>query len=201
MSIDEGYIKYRSYWTEGLAPDREAASELNDWRRRLFAAGLVGHYPELNVGYGNISMRANNPGQFLISGTQTGHIEQTTEQHYSLVTDYDIAANEVRCTGPVQASSEAMTHAAIYELDPAIGAVVHVHSKSLWEKHLNHLPTTISDIGYGTPEMAHEFQRLYEETAFRTDGIAVMGGHEEGLIAIGRSLQEATLKIMFLLEA
>lgn len=201
MSIDEGYIKYKSHWTQGLAPDRDAAEELNESRRLLFAADLVGHYPDLNVGYGNISMRAKTPGQFLISGTQTGHIEETTEQHYSLVTDYNIAANEVRCTGPVQASSEAMTHAAIYELDPSIGAVVHVHSKPLWEQHLNQLPTTRSDIGYGTPEMAREFQRLYEETRFRTDGIAVMGGHEEGLIGIGKSLRDATAKIMSLLEA
>ncbi len=198
MTIDEGYIKYQSHWSAGPAPSIEAARHLDDSRQLLFAAGLIGHYAELNIGFGNISIRFGAPGQFLMTGTQTGHIENTTEQHYSLVTDYDIARNEVSCAGPVQASSEAMTHAAIYELDAKIGAVVHVHSKALWGQYLNKLPTTSSHIGYGTPEMALEFQRLYEETAFRTEGIAVMGGHDEGLISIGESLQQATAKILSL---
>ena len=93
-----------------------------------------------------------------------------------------------------------MTHAAIYELDASIGAVVHVHSLALWDRHLNKLPTTDRTIGYGTPEMAREFQRLYEETAFRSDGLAVMAGHEEGLIGIGESLEQATAKILSLLD-
>ena len=199
MTIDEGYIKYKSHWTAGPAPSIDAARQLDKSRHLLFAAGLIGHYEELNIGFGNISIRFGAPGQFLITGTQTGHIERTTQQHYSLVTRYDIARNEVNCEGPVQASSEAMTHAAIYELDAKIGAVVHVHSKALWDRHLNKLPTTSSTIGYGTPEMAQEFQRLYEETAFSEKGIAVMGGHEEGLISNGESLQLATSKALDLL--
>ena len=201
MTIDEGYIKYKSHWSPGPAPDIEAAQHLEASRSLLFTAGLIGHYEDLNIGFGNISTRFGAPGQFLITGTQTGHIGQTTEEHYSLVTAYDIAANEVWCTGPVQASSEAMTHAAIYELNPGIGAVVHVHSKTLWDRHLDKLPTTNNEIGYGTPEMAREFQRLYDESAFGTDGIAVMGGHEEGLIAIGASLEQATAKILSLQDA
>ncbi len=200
MTIDEGYIKYQSHWSPGEAPSAAVACQIEETRRPLFEAGLIGHYEEHNVGFGNISVRCGAPGQFLITGTQTGHIEQTTEQHYSLVTSYDIARNEVTCSGPVQASSEAMTHAAIYELDAAIAAVVHVHSRSLWDRHLNRLPTTNVDIGYGTPEMAQEFQRLYSETVFCTQGIAVMGGHDEGLISFGISLQQATIRILSLLQ-
>jgi ribulose-5-phosphate 4-epimerase/fuculose-1-phosphate aldolase len=200
MTIDEGYIKYQSHWSPGPAPSIEAARLLDQSRRRLFAARLIGHYEDLNVGYGNISIRFGAPRQFLITGTQTGHIAQTNELHYSLVTDYDIEGNEVHCTGPVKASSEAMTHAAIYELDASIGAVVHVHSLALWDRHLNKLPTTDRTIGYGTPEMAREFQRLYGETAFRSEGLAVMAGHEEGLIGIGESLEQATAKILSLLD-
>ena len=198
MTLDEGYIKYRSYWSSGPAPDFAAASLLEKWRRPLFAAGLVGHYEELNIGFGNLSTRSGEPGQFLITGTQTGHIECTTADHYSLVTSYDIDRNEVICTGPAQASSEAMTHAAIYELDPSINAIVHVHSKSLWEQYLHVLPTTDSAVTYGTPEMAIEFGRLYRESEFGSDGIAVMGGHEDGLISVGDSLEQATSKILTL---
>ena len=200
MTLDEGYIKYQSHWTPGPAPDATAARMLEEWRSPLFAAGLVGHYEELNIGFGNISVRCTEPGQFLITGTQTGHIEHTTAEHYSLVTGSDISRNEVFCTGPVQASSEAMTHAAIYELDSSIAAIVHVHSKPLWNQHLNVLPTTDSAVTYGTPEMAREFARLYRESAFGSEGIAVMGGHDEGLISIGGSLEQSVRKLLTLAQ-
>ena len=200
MTFDEGYIKYQSRWSPGPAPDAAAASLLEEWRRPLFAAGLVGHHDELRIGFGNLSTRSGEPGQFLITGTQTGHIARTTAEHYSLVTAFDIDRNEVSCTGPAQASSEAMTHAAIYALDPSINAIVHVHSKPLWNQYLHVLPTTDSGVTYGTPEMAAEFGRLYYESAFGSDGIAVMGGHDEGLISIGESLEQAATRILTLTE-
>ena len=195
---DEGYIKYQSRWSPGPAPDVTAALQLEKWREPLLAAGLIGHYEALNIGFGNLSIRSGEPGQFLITGTQTGHIEHTTAEHYSLVTRYDIDRNEVFCTGPAQASSEAMTHAAIYELDPSIDAVVHVHSKPLWDEYLNVLPTTNCAVAYGTPEMAREFRRLYRESKFGSEGIAVMGGHDEGLISIGETLEQAATRILTL---
>ncbi len=194
--IDEGYTKYRVDWQRD-APAAEAdVAALNAWRRRLHAAGLVGHDRVHDVGYGNISVRAGDG--FLISGTQTGHIAQTDARHYSRVTAYSVADNHVTCRGPVQASSEALTHAAIYELDPAIGAVVHVHSRALWTRYKDVLPTTGASIPYGTPEMAREFQRLYRETALATDGVAVMAGHDDGLIAYGRDIEEGARRILAL---
>ena len=111
-------------------PDPAAAKKLDEWRQKLYAAGLIGEYVEERIGFGNISIRSADHGQFLITGTQTGNLATTTEEHYSLVTSYDIAGNKVWCSGPLQASSEAMTHAAIYELDPAIGAVGCLSSRS-----------------------------------------------------------------------
>lgn len=196
--LDEGYIKYESHWTQGVLPDPFAARRLDEWRQKLYDKGLIGEYVEEGIGFGNISIRADAHRQFLITGTQTGHLAMTTEDHYSLITDYDIAGNKVFCTGPLQASSEAMTHAAIYELDPAIGAVVHVHSRTLWDKLLDKLPTTDPDVGYGTPEMAEEFRRLYAETAFCENGIAVMAGHDEGLVSFGNTLAEASERVLAL---
>jgi len=198
MTLDEGYIKYRSHWSPGPAPDIAATTLLEKWRSPLFVAGLIGHYDELNIGFGNISVRSPEPGRFLITGTQTGHIEHTTAEHYALVTGFDIGRNEVFCSGPVQASSEAMTHAAIYLLDSSIGAIVHVHSKALWDQHMNALPTTEAAVSYGTPEMAGELKRLYRESRFGSVGIAVMGGHSEGLISIGESLELAATRILTL---
>ncbi|MDH3265593.1 MAG: class II aldolase/adducin family protein [Gammaproteobacteria bacterium] len=196
MTADEGYIKYVSDWTPGPDADPAAATELEAWRRPLHDAGLVGYYADLGIGFGNISIRGNAARQFIISGTQTGHLQTTNGSHYALVTDYDIEKNRVSSTGPVEASSESLTHAAIYELDAAINGVVHVHSKLLWSALLNQIPTTDASVAYGTPEMAREFARLCHETDFAETGIAVMAGHEEGIISIGASLQEAAMRVL-----
>ena len=122
MMLDEGYVKYESHWTQGPATHVNAAKELDTWRRPLYEAGLIGEYVEHGIGYGNISMRRGTSNLFLITGTQTGHLPVTDERHYSLVTDCDLRSNIVHCSGPIQASSEAMTHGAIYALGDAIGS-------------------------------------------------------------------------------
>ena len=198
MTIDEGYIKYDSRWTRGPAPDADIVASIERWRKPLHAAGLVGHYAELGVGYGNLSVRAGEHGQFIITGTQTGHLVETGPEHYALVTDTDIPANTVWSTGPVNASSEAMTHAAIYALSPGIGAVVHVHSAALWQRFRDVLPTTHRDVPYGTPAMADELTRLWSEDRFRNDGLAVMAGHDEGLVSIGSDICEAAERVLAL---
>lgn len=198
MTIDEGYIKYDSRWTPGPAPDAAIVASIERWRQPLYAAGLIGHYQDAGVGYGNLSVRTGEPGQFVISGTQTGHLESTGPEHYALVTRTDIPANTVWTTGPVKASSEAMTHAALYTLSPGIGAVVHVHSAPLWQRFRDVLPTTREDVPYGTPAMADEFTRLWSAGRFRNDGLAVMAGHEEGIVSIGRDIGEAAKRVLAL---
>lgn len=195
--IDEGYTKYEVDWHPAPPLPEEAVAELNDCRNRLHAAGLVGHYTEHGVGFGNLSIRADGHG-FIISGTQTGHVERTDRRHWAVVTAYDIDANRVTCEGPVQASSEALTHAAIYELDAGIRAIAHVHSAALWNRLRDRIPTTSPDVPYGTPEMAREFGRLYRETEFAESGVAVMAGHEEGLVAVGADIHQATERVLAL---
>jgi hypothetical protein len=192
--IDEGYIKYRCDWQKAPALPDGVIVELNDWRSRLHDAGLVGYYEQHGVGYGNLSIRDGNG--FVISGTQTGHLARTDSTHYARVTDYDIDTNRVSCEGPIKASSEALTHAAIYSLDPAIGAVVHVHDNALWRHLMDTVPTTSPDVSFGTPEMAREFARLYRETAFPRDRIAVMAGHEDGLLTFGANIADAAERIL-----
>ncbi len=200
MTIDEGYIKHTSDWTPGPPPDPAATEALNRWRRRLHSARLIGFYADLKIGYGNISIRCRNPRQFVISGSQTGFHAETDGRHYALVTEYDIGANRVSSIGPVRASSEALTHAALYELSDDINAVVHVHSASLWTKLRHRIPTTSKSVAYGTPAMAKEFRRLYQESEFSDFRIAVMAGHEDGLVCIGESLEETALRVLRLSE-
>ncbi len=199
--IDEGYTKYEVDWHPAPALPAEAVHDLNDCRNRLYDAGLVGYYEEHGVGYGNLSIRGPKAGTFIISGTQTGHLPRTDASHYALVTAYDIDANRVTCEGPIQASSEALTHAAIYGLDPCILAIAHVHSGDLWRRMKDRIPTTAAEVPYGTPEMAREFRRLYEETDFARSGVAVMAGHEEGLVAVGATIEEAAERLLALTPA
>jgi ribulose-5-phosphate 4-epimerase/fuculose-1-phosphate aldolase len=189
--IDEGYIKYECLWTRTPALNNPVTRVIDKWRRPLFDAGLIGQCEDTGIGFGNISVRSESSRQFIITGTQTGHLENLDGRHFAQVTDYDIRKNQLSCEGAIQASSESLTHAAIYELDPAVHAIVHVHSDSLWHKHRDAIPTTNAAVAYGTPEMAEEFGRLYRETDFARTGIAVMGGHDGGLISIGHHLAAA----------
>lgn len=194
--IDEGYIKYRIDWQRSAPLPQARVAELDAWRRRLHAAGLVGHDARHDVGYGNVSVRDPEGGGFIITGTQTGHIEATGPAHYAQVTGFDLEGNRVSCRGPVKASSEALTHAALYTLDPAIGAVVHVHCQRAWQALIDRLPTTSCEVPYGTPAMAREFARLYRDSGFADDGVAVMAGHADGLVAIGATLEQAARRLL-----
>ena len=193
--IDEGYIKFEIDWQKSATPALPEIEELQYWRRPLYAAGLIGEYIELGIGFGNISARCAG-GVFVISGTQTGHLAELERSHFSVVTECDPDANRVVCKGDVKASSESMTHAALYDLDPSIAAVVHVHDAKLWNSARDDWPTTAESVAYGTPGMAREFQRLYRDTAFPEHGIAVMGGHEEGLVSFGTDIAQAAARIL-----
>lgn len=187
--MDEGYIKFNCDWIKAGPIDSNLIQELNVWRDTLYKLGLIGVYNN-GIGFGNLSFRIEN-NSFLISGSATGNLKKLNENHYSLVTDYDLLNNTLTCTGPIKASSESLSHAAIYEYSPRINAVIHIHSISLWEKLKNKVPTTSEKATYGTPEMAFEIKRLFKETLVTDEKIIVMGGHQEGIIAFGKTLEEA----------
>ena len=128
---------------------------------------------------------------FLISGTATGGLSTLNESHYSLVTNYNLSTNTVTCEGPLKASSESLTHALIYECAETINAVIHIHNLNLWNKLIYEVPTSNEKIAYGTPEMANEIKRLFDETTLIKEKIIVMGGHQEGIISFGKDLEEA----------
>lgn len=70
--IDEGYIKFESHWRRSNALSDPEIAELIKWRTPRYAAGLIGLFAKINIGYGNISMRVGPNNQFIITGTQTG---------------------------------------------------------------------------------------------------------------------------------
>ena len=188
--IDEGYIKYQCYWNRVSTIADADITELNSWRDRLYQLGLIGEYDN-GIGFGNLSIRLPYSRQLIISGTQTGGIPHLTAQHYTKVTDFDWHKNYVVCQGEIEASSETLTHAAIYVAEPTVNAVVHVHHLQLWRKLLNKVPTTNPDCAYGTPEMAAEIIRICRHSD-RQPKIIVMSGHFEGILTYGKDLAEAS---------
>jgi L-ribulose-5-phosphate 4-epimerase len=188
--MEDGCIKFNCQWTHAAPLALSRLADINEWRQKLFAIGLIGAY-ENDIGYGNISVRVKNSSQFIISGTQTGRIPDLNENHYTLVTDFDIPNNRVFCRGPVEASSETLTHAAVYACDKNINAVVHIHDNRLWKSLKNILPTTAPAIPYGTVEMSCEVIQLYSATNLPKTKIFVMGGHEDGLLAFGQDMEQA----------
>jgi len=187
--MDEGYIKFNCTWIPSNDISLNKVAALNVWREIMYKKGLIGMYPD-GVGFGNISMRYNEK-TFLISGTATGGLATLSESHYSLITNYDLNTNSVTCVGPLKASSESLTHALIYECSAAANAVIHIHNLNLWNRLIHHVPTSSENISYGTPEMANEIKRLFDETALSKEKIIVMGGHREGIISFGKDLEEA----------
>ncbi len=188
---DEGYIKFNCTWNQAPAPAWHKIRALAEWRQVLFDAGLIGMYSD-GIGFGNISIRDSPADHFLITGSATGGLRLLRPEHFTRVTAYDLGANSLTCSGRIKASSESLTHAAFYETSRSIGAVVHVHHRGLWEKYLGKLPTTSSQVAYGTPEMALEVKRLLQtRTLSSQKQLVVMGGHEEGVMAYGSSISHA----------
>ncbi len=187
---DEGYIKYQCHWQNQPSVNEEEIVELNHWRNQLYQIGLIGEY-ENGIGFGNLSVRIPQFQNIIISGTQTGGIAELTARHYTKVTDFNWHKNYVICEGLIKASSETLTHGAIYVAQPQVNAVVHVHHADLWRKLINNVPTTNPHCAYGTPEMAEEIIRLCQQKETQTQKIIVMSGHEEGILTFGKSLSEA----------
>jgi L-ribulose-5-phosphate 4-epimerase len=187
--MDEGFIKFNCNWIRSAAVPAEDIMQINHWRSRMYDLGLIG-VDDNGIGFGNISTRAQNR-TFLISGAATGKLERLDNSHFALVTEYNFQENRLTCTGPIRASSESLTHASIYECSPATNAVIHVHNQDMWDRLIDKVPTTSRHVLYGTPEMAGEIKRLFDQTAVSSEKILVMGGHREGIISFGSTPEEA----------
>ena len=187
--MDEGYIKFSCNWIKAKPFSKEKIVAINAWRDRCYKYGLIGAYQD-EVGFGNISIRLNGHS-FIITGSATGCLEKLNEHHYVQVTEYDFERNSLNCVGPIKASSESLSHAIIYESSPETNAVIHIHNMGMWKEYIHKVPTTKTNAMYGTPEIANEIKRLFNETDVAVQRLIVMGGHKEGIITFGKTLAEA----------
>lgn len=196
----EGVTKFRLDYRAAPAPAAADIASLNAWRSILWRLRLIGLDAQRygGVGFGNVSCRYQN--HFIVSGTQTGGIPVLSAQHYFCVEHADTARNRVVARGPIAPSSESLTHAMVYALDPAVQYVFHVHSPEIWRRAAAlGLPVTAREVAYGTPAMAAEMARLYAAGPLRAQGIVVMLGHEDGVISIGRDADAAGQRLLAVL--
>ena len=197
---EEGVIKFDLQYTESEPVAGATIAELNTWRRILWQLELIGQNPERydGYGYGNVSQRIGRPDapagrrRFVVSGTQTGMLKDLDASHYSIVDSYDAESNRVVAEGPVRPSSESLTHGVVYDLEPSIQVVLHVHSPDIWQQAAAlKLPVTDPAAAYGTPEMAAGVRHLFQASGTARSGIFSMGGHLDGIISYGTSAAEA----------
>ena len=126
----------------------DALAELNAYRRKLLELRLIG-VDSNDVGFGNLSVRDGVSGNFYITGSATGGLPELTPTDCVRVVAFDLARNWLRYEGAAIPSSESLTHAAIYESDPTICAVIHCHDSVLWRTRVDRVPTTSKAIAYG----------------------------------------------------
>ena len=187
---ETGAVKF-SYEHVAAAPaDFAGFAELRECRRKLRALGLIGVGAD-GIGFGNVSVRDGNTQAFHVTGSGTGGKADLSPGDCAKVTGYDFERNWLRCEGENVASSESLTHAAVYEAAPETGAVIHCHALELWNALLGRAPTTRPTVDYGTPAMAREVQRLFATTDVRETKLFVMAGHREGLVSFGRTIDDA----------
>jgi ribulose-5-phosphate 4-epimerase/fuculose-1-phosphate aldolase len=197
----EGVIKFDLAHARRPVAARHAglAALLAGWRSVLRDLAMVGEDPARygGAGFGNLSARigrATTPGRraMLVTGSQTGGRARLGLAGFAVVSAYDLAAGRVTSHGLVRPSSEAMTHGAIYDLDPAIRFVFHVHEPRIW-RHARALgiATTPREVAYGTAAMARAVAALDRRGGLRRARVVAMAGHEDGVIGFGATAEEA----------
>lgn len=200
MNEQEGVIKYRLQHRHSNLASSTDTGPINAWRTLLFRLKLIGQTPEKyqGLGYGNISQRVRaGDTPFLISGTQTGHLDYLKSEHFAIVEKASPLHNAIYSTGPCKPSSEALTHASVYIHAPHAQAVIHVHCPEIWHNTLKlQLPHTAADIAYGTVEMARAVEHLFISGQLDSMPIFCMLGHEDGVVSFGETLESAAISLL-----
>jgi ribulose-5-phosphate 4-epimerase/fuculose-1-phosphate aldolase len=198
----EGVIKFHVEHETDVCCGESDIVELTKWRNELRAAGLVGQDLARygGLGFGNLSKRMDD-GIFLITASQTGHLETLTPEGYARIMDFDPGQNLVWSKGINHPSSETMTHLAAYGSNPEVQFVFHAHCSEIWNaKDDLDLPITDPAVECGTVEMFYQVRRLLQERENYKKGVLAMGGHTDGILAWGETADETGFNLLSLLS-
>jgi ribulose-5-phosphate 4-epimerase/fuculose-1-phosphate aldolase len=199
MDFSEGYVKYLSIHADAPPLSEAFLAPVIAARTKLWDMGLVGMTPE-GIGFGNLSqhnsMSKHGALTFVITGTATGGERELGPEGWTQIESADIDSNMVTDSGPVAASAETLSHAAVYRACPAARFVIHIHSAPIFEGMLRDgCPATPPEAEYGTPELARAVERLVRNLSQAkgnpSHGAIVLAGHQDGVIVWGATLEEA----------
>lgn len=180
---DEGYVKYACEHSAAPSPSHPLLSTLDTTRTALYDLGLIGATPS-GISFGNLSLRTDGLN-FIISGTGTGGRRELGPDGYSMVTGCDPRRNRVICQGKATASSEAMSHWAVYVANPGVNCVIHIHSEPLFQALLvTDALRTPESAPCGTPALADAISHLVRNHPSER-GLFVTTGHTDGIFAYG----------------
>ncbi|MGY6276916.1 class II aldolase/adducin family protein [Methylomonas sp. MgM2] len=200
MNRQEGVIKYRLKHQYCILPIDFEIKSINAWRTILFKLRLIGQTPEKyqGLGYGNLSLRLKpNEMPFLISGTQTSHLDCLSMHDFAIVDSASPTENVIHSRGKSKPSSEALTHASVYLHNPNANAVIHVHCPEIWRNAVKlRLPHTDADVAYGTVEMAEAVENLLTSEHLAKTPVFAMLGHEDGIVAFGDNPASAAIALL-----
>ena len=188
----DGVIKYNFDFTLSKPLECKLWKDIETLRKRVFALKLIGE--KEGIGYGNISKRVSKKS-FVITGTQTGNLKNLKAENFSLIESFDDEKFYLKSSGGAKPSSEALTHGSVYDLSEKIGAVIHVHSKILWDFMLKNGYKKTKDVPYGSLEMIKEIKAVYKDIDPLKFPVFVMSGHEEGIVAFGEDLNRCELNL------
>lgn len=197
---NEGVVRFRVHLNRTQPYEASEIRQLIVWRDILYRLDLVGRDPlrYSGLGFGNLSVRSfSNPYSFVITASQTGGIERLSETHFCRVTAWKFEPPELWAEGLASPSSESLTHAAIYESEKRVGAVIHVHCPEIWHQ-ADTIGLAVSDpaAGCGTSALALEMRVMMAALKPADGGIWILGGHEDGVIAFGADLMQAGLLVV-----
>ncbi len=183
----EGTIQFGYGLNPGPSVAIELFSELAAWRDVLFRLDLLGQHPDRYDGfaYGNISGKTADADEFVITASQTSGAPELTPENVVTITGANLQRFWVDAQGSEPPSSETLTHAMIYQADPRMRFVFHVHSPVMWRyREQLGLPQTAADVPYGTPAMTAAVDALLDNNQSRPLVFAT-AGHEDGIFALG----------------
>jgi hypothetical protein len=199
VSEQEGCIQFDCRWDPRPAFLAAQVEEAVRCRRECTTLGVVGVDMD-GIGFGNVSLRFDVEEGFFITGTQTGELECLDGRHFCHVTSFDIEKNMLDCVGPIAPSSEALTHAAIYQQCPNVVAVVHGHHRVFWEHYKSTMRCTSPRATNGTVRLAQEVGELSSGFSQGAECM-ILSGHQDGFMVYGSDSNEILRYLRKLLDA
>ncbi len=204
MPETEGVIQFE--YSLEPAPDTHVEAGLSNtllaWRSILRRIGLLGQRADRygGLGYGNLSVRdPERPREFVVTASQTSGFTALETDGLCRIRDFDLGRFRVSAIGARPPSSESLSHAMIYDADPEVGWVFHVHSPEIRRRAAAlELPVTAADVAYGSPAMASAVTDVLAANGERPLAFVTLG-HEDGVFACGATAESTGALLVTLL--